>query len=388
MTVHGVRGDQKVTCELVGQDGSRTPLGSFDLVGGSGSWGAPDPCGAHRHHGAWLVGSNGQVIATAAIPLRTAAHSRREGRRGPDRWRPRPPPPPARGPAVRASRQRAEQGSPTPGSVRPRRRRCRRAATPRPPISWPPGSVPGWPTLGSSLASEITRGGIRPMVVWRHPAISSTVRFGTLRLTTTAAPPGPVDNRAHHRAGHGRGPVPHLTGEHLVPALALDPEAPDRLADRHPADAAGPGREGGADRAGVVHRPPTLMPGLMPATTRSNGGPNAPRRANMTHRAGGPVTAQAQEGHRGGPGALPAGCGAGRPGTALAPEYSSSGATTVTEPCSVMARARTWRPSESMPSSLVTRIRTARCYHAGVGPRVSRPPGHVPPSGRPLAGRP
>src|SRR5262249_40422250 len=38
--------------------------------------------------------------------------------------------------------------------------------------------------------------------------------------------------------------------------------------------------------------------------------------------------------------------------------YSSSGATTVTSPCAVMARASTWRPSESMPSSLVTRIRT------------------------------
>ncbi len=65
MTVHDVRGDQKVTCELLGKDGSRTPLGSFDLVGGSGSWGAPDRWGLTGISGAWLVGSNGQVIATA-----------------------------------------------------------------------------------------------------------------------------------------------------------------------------------------------------------------------------------------------------------------------------------------------------------------------------------
>ena len=34
---------------------------------------------------------------------------------------------------------------------------------------------------------------------------------------------------------------------------------------------------------------PTLAPGLMPLTIRSNGGPNAPRRANITHNAGGPL---------------------------------------------------------------------------------------------------
>ena len=68
MTVHDLRGDKKVTCELLGQDGSRTPLGSFDLVGGSGSWGAPDRSGLTGIKGAWLLGSNGQVIATAVFP--------------------------------------------------------------------------------------------------------------------------------------------------------------------------------------------------------------------------------------------------------------------------------------------------------------------------------
>jgi hypothetical protein len=65
MTVHDVRGDQKVTCELLGKDGSRTLLGSFDLVNGSGSWGAPDRWGLTGISGARLVGSHGQVIATA-----------------------------------------------------------------------------------------------------------------------------------------------------------------------------------------------------------------------------------------------------------------------------------------------------------------------------------
>ena len=46
------------------------------------------------------------------------------------------------------------------------------------------------------------------------------------------------------------------------------------------------------------------------------------------------------------------------PIAAPAPEYSESGATTTTSPCAVMALARTWRPSEEMPSSFVTRIRT------------------------------
>ena len=38
---------------------------------------------------------------------------------------------------------------------------------------------------------------------------------------------------------------------------------------------------------------PTLAPGLIPETTRSNGAPNAPSRANMTHSAGGPFSDQA-----------------------------------------------------------------------------------------------
>src|SRR6187200_313188 len=129
---------------------------------------------------------------------------------------------------------------------------------------------------------------------------------------------------------------------------------------------------------------PTLAPGLMPDTTRSTG-PNTPRRANITHSPGVPLTVHAS--------AIPStaacltsGCSRCRaPSAALAPEYSLSGATTTTSPRSVIARASTWRPTESTPSSFVTRIRGMRS-----GPRRAdrlRPP-HVPEHGRRLDPRP
>jgi hypothetical protein len=68
MTVNGVTGSQKVTCELVDSAGQRISLGSFDLVGGSGSWGAPDHGGFAHIAKAQLVSSNGTVIATATVP--------------------------------------------------------------------------------------------------------------------------------------------------------------------------------------------------------------------------------------------------------------------------------------------------------------------------------
>ena len=53
MTVHGVKGRPKVTCELVGTDGSRTRLGSFDLVGRQRLLGCARPWGlAGDHRGA------------------------------------------------------------------------------------------------------------------------------------------------------------------------------------------------------------------------------------------------------------------------------------------------------------------------------------------------
>jgi hypothetical protein len=67
MTVQGAGGSEKVTCELIGTNGSRTDLGSFDLVDGSGSWGAPDRAGLAGITGAQLVSSDGQVVATAVF---------------------------------------------------------------------------------------------------------------------------------------------------------------------------------------------------------------------------------------------------------------------------------------------------------------------------------
>ncbi len=44
------------------------------------------------------------------------------------------------------------------------------------------------------------------------------------------------------------------------------------------------------------------------------------------------------------------------------PEYSWSGAMMTTSPNRRIVRARTWSPTESMPSSLVTMMRTVRPY--------------------------
>jgi anti-sigma factor RsiW len=68
MTVQGAAGSPKVSCELIGTNGKHTTLGSFDLIDGSGSWGAPDPAGATGVAGVQLVGTdNHQVVATATF---------------------------------------------------------------------------------------------------------------------------------------------------------------------------------------------------------------------------------------------------------------------------------------------------------------------------------
>ena len=67
MTVTGVRGAEKVTCELLHTDGHVTTVGSFDLVDGSGRWGAPDPGGLAGISGARLVDDHGHVLATATF---------------------------------------------------------------------------------------------------------------------------------------------------------------------------------------------------------------------------------------------------------------------------------------------------------------------------------
>ena len=67
MTVTGVQGADKVTCELLHTDGHVTTVGSFELVNGSGRWGAPDPGGFAGISGARLVDDHGHVLATATF---------------------------------------------------------------------------------------------------------------------------------------------------------------------------------------------------------------------------------------------------------------------------------------------------------------------------------
>jgi hypothetical protein len=67
MMVHGVQGGPRVTCEVVTADGRLMRVGSFDLVDGMGTWGAPDPAGLAGVTGARLTDSHGRLLATATF---------------------------------------------------------------------------------------------------------------------------------------------------------------------------------------------------------------------------------------------------------------------------------------------------------------------------------
>jgi hypothetical protein len=56
-----------VTCQLVSADGQVITLGSFQLSGGYGAWGSPDPGNVGNLRGARLVSANGTVLATATF---------------------------------------------------------------------------------------------------------------------------------------------------------------------------------------------------------------------------------------------------------------------------------------------------------------------------------
>lgn len=56
-----------VTCQLVGKDGRVTTVGTFQMVGGYGAWGSPDPVDNGPITGARLVSANGTVLATASF---------------------------------------------------------------------------------------------------------------------------------------------------------------------------------------------------------------------------------------------------------------------------------------------------------------------------------
>jgi len=63
MTVHDLDASGPVTCELVGPGGTITALGSFGLIHGSGSWGAPVPEGTDDAVAVRLVDPSGRVVA-------------------------------------------------------------------------------------------------------------------------------------------------------------------------------------------------------------------------------------------------------------------------------------------------------------------------------------
>lgn len=68
MTINAGGPAGHLICEVVQRDGSVHVLGSFDLVGGKATWGAPDPAGVNGMTGVRLVDSQGHVVATATLP--------------------------------------------------------------------------------------------------------------------------------------------------------------------------------------------------------------------------------------------------------------------------------------------------------------------------------
>jgi hypothetical protein len=67
MTVNHLSGGGSVSCQLVANGGTVTTIGSFQLVDGSGSWGAPETAAISHPTSVKLVSSTGAVLATAAL---------------------------------------------------------------------------------------------------------------------------------------------------------------------------------------------------------------------------------------------------------------------------------------------------------------------------------
>jgi hypothetical protein len=67
MSVDLPSGDGTVTCQLLGANGAVTTVGSFQLAGGYGAWGSPDPGNLAAMSGARLVTPDGTVLATATF---------------------------------------------------------------------------------------------------------------------------------------------------------------------------------------------------------------------------------------------------------------------------------------------------------------------------------
>jgi hypothetical protein len=67
MTVDLGGGSESVTCQVIGTSGRVTTIGSFQLSGGYGGWGIPDPANAGDIKGARLVDASGAVLASASF---------------------------------------------------------------------------------------------------------------------------------------------------------------------------------------------------------------------------------------------------------------------------------------------------------------------------------
>jgi hypothetical protein len=68
MSVDIGSGNGTVICQVEGPDGHLTTVGSFQLSGGYGYWGSPDPVTNGPLTGARLVTTTGTVLATATFP--------------------------------------------------------------------------------------------------------------------------------------------------------------------------------------------------------------------------------------------------------------------------------------------------------------------------------
>jgi hypothetical protein len=68
MSVNMDSGNGTVICQVEGPGGHVKTLGSFQLAGGQGYWGSPDPANNGPLTGARLISTDGTVLATASFP--------------------------------------------------------------------------------------------------------------------------------------------------------------------------------------------------------------------------------------------------------------------------------------------------------------------------------
>jgi hypothetical protein len=67
MSIDMGSGNELVTCEVVGDNGQVSKVGSFQLADGYGSWGSPDAGNLGTLSGARLISADGTVLASATF---------------------------------------------------------------------------------------------------------------------------------------------------------------------------------------------------------------------------------------------------------------------------------------------------------------------------------